>query len=81
MVWPIKHKTELHYYSLLCINVVHILWWPADCNECCFGYNCQRRASDCFNLIYIEAGRNKLISYSLHNFILNPLTAATSNPL
>ena len=31
-------------------------------------------------LIYREAGRKKLISYSLYKFILNPLTA-TSNPL
>ncbi len=32
-------------------------------------------------LIYREAGRNKLISYSLYKFILNPSTSATSNPL
>jgi hypothetical protein len=32
-------------------------------------------------LIYREAGRNKLISYSLYKFILNPSTAATANPL
>ena len=32
-------------------------------------------------LIYREAGRNKLISYSLYKFIVNPLTSATSNPL
>jgi hypothetical protein len=31
--------------------------------------------------IYREAGRNKLIYYSLYKFILNPSTAATSNPL
>ena len=31
--------------------------------------------------MYREAGRNKLISYSLYNFILNPSTAATSNLL
>jgi len=29
----------------------------------------------------IEAGRNKLISHLLYNFILNPLIAALSNPL
>jgi hypothetical protein len=28
-----------------------------------------------------EAGRNKLISYLLYNFILNPLMVASSNPL
>jgi hypothetical protein len=32
-------------------------------------------------LINREAGRNKLISYSLYKFILNPLTAVTSNTL
>jgi hypothetical protein len=32
-------------------------------------------------LIYREAGRNKLISYSLNNFMLNPSMVATSNPL
>jgi hypothetical protein len=32
-------------------------------------------------LIYREAGRNKLISYSLYNFMLNPSMVATSNPL
>jgi hypothetical protein len=31
-------------------------------------------------LIYREAGRNKLISYSLYKFILNPSTVATSTP-
>jgi hypothetical protein len=30
--------------------------------------------------IDIEAGRNKLISHLLYNFILNPSMAATSNP-
>ena len=75
MLWPIKNKSELYYCSLLCINVVHILWRPADCNECRFGYHCQRRLSDCF---YLQRGsRNKLIS---NNFILNPLMAATFNP-
>ena len=29
----------------------------------------------------LEAVRNKLVSHSLYNFILNPLTAASSNPL
>jgi hypothetical protein len=29
----------------------------------------------------LEADRNKLISHSLYNFILNPLTAASSTPL
>ena len=32
-------------------------------------------------LIYREADRNKLISYSLYTYIQNPSTAATSNPL
>jgi hypothetical protein len=32
-------------------------------------------------VIYREAGRNKLNSYSLCKFILNPSTSATSNPL
>ena len=31
-------------------------------------------------LIYREAGRNKLISYSLYKFILNSSTVATSTP-
>ena len=30
--------------------------------------------------IDIEAGRNKIIYNSLYNFILNPSTAASSNP-
>jgi hypothetical protein len=32
-------------------------------------------------VIYREAGRKKLISYSLYKFILNPSTSATFNPL
>jgi hypothetical protein len=32
-------------------------------------------------LIFRDADRNKLISYSLYKFILNPSTSATSNPL
>ena len=32
-------------------------------------------------LTSIEAGRNKLISYSLYNFILNPSMATSSDPL
>jgi hypothetical protein len=31
--------------------------------------------------IFRDADRNKLISYSLYKFILNPSTSATSNPL
>jgi len=31
-------------------------------------------------VIYIEVGRNKLISHLLYNFMLNPLMAALSNP-
>ena len=48
-------------------------------NECHFGYHCQWQVSNCCNL---QRGiRNKLISNSLYNCILNPLTAASSNPL
>jgi len=32
-------------------------------------------------LIYREAGRKKLVSYSIYNCILNPSTATISNPL
>ena len=32
-------------------------------------------------LTSIEVGRNKLISYSLYNFILNPSMATSSDPL
>ena len=32
-------------------------------------------------LIYREVGRNKIISYSLYKFILNPSMAVTSNLL
>jgi hypothetical protein len=28
MLWLIKYKTELNYCSLLCINLVCILWGP-----------------------------------------------------
>ena len=31
--------------------------------------------------IFRDADRNKLISYSLYKFILNPSTSATSSPL
>ena len=55
-----------------------MLWRPVDCNECRFGYHCRRRASDCCNLQ--RGSRNKLISYLLYNFILNPSTTASSNP-
>jgi hypothetical protein len=58
-----------YYYSLLCINVVHMLWRPADSNECCFGYHCRWRASDCCNLQ--RGSRNKLISHLFYNFIIN----------
>jgi len=50
-----------------------ILWWPADSNECRFGYHCRR---NCCNLQ--RGGGNKLISYSLYNFILNPSMAVSS---
>ena len=80
MVWSIKNKdkAELHYCLVLCIELVRILWWPADSNECRFGYHCRRWASDCCNLQ--RSSRNKLISHLLYNFIINPLMAASSNP-
>ena len=68
-----------YYYSLLCINVVHILWRPADSNECCFGYHCRWRASDCCNLQ--RGSTNKLYSPLFYWFCKNPLTSASSNPL
>ncbi len=78
MLWSIKNKAKLYYCSYLCIKVVRILWRPADCNECCFGYHCRRPASDSCNL---QRGRgNKLISHLLYNFIINPSTMASSNP-
>jgi len=78
MLWPIKNKSDLHYYSLLCINVVRILWQPAYSNECRFGYHCRWRASDCCNLQ--RDSRNKLISHSFYNFMIKPLMEASSNP-
>jgi hypothetical protein len=78
MLWSIKSKAKLQYCSLLCINVVRILWRPIDCNECRFGYHCRRWARDCCNLQ--RGSRNKLISHLLYNFILNPSMAASSNP-
>jgi len=78
MLWPIKNKSTLCYYSLLCINVVSITWRPADSNECRFGYHCRRRASNCCNLQ--RGSRNKLITHLFYNFIINPLMAASSNP-
>jgi len=61
------------------VSDVRILWRPANCNECRFGYHCQQRASDCFNLQ--RGSRNKLISYLLNNFIINLSMAASPNPL
>ena len=42
-----RYKIVL-YCSLLCINVVRILWlWrPATSNESCFGYHCRQWVSD-----------------------------------
>ncbi len=78
MSWPIKNKSELYYYFLLCKNVVRILWRPANRNECRFGYHCRRQASNCCNLQ--RGSRNKSISQLFYNFIINPSTAASSNP-
>ena len=55
-----------------------MLWWPTASNECHFGYHCRWWASDCCNLQ--RGGRNKLISRSLYNFMLNPSMAASCNP-
>jgi hypothetical protein len=74
----LKKKFELRYCSLLCINVVRILWRPTGSNECRFGYHCRRRASD--RCILQRGSRNKLISHLLYNFIINPSMAASSNP-
>ena len=78
MLWPIKNKSEIHYYSLLCNNEVCILWRPADSNECRFGYHCQRRASDCCNVQ--RGSRNELMFHLFYYFIRNPSMAASSNP-
>jgi len=79
MLWPIKNKSEIYHYSLLCIIEVRILWRPADSNECRFGYHCRRRASYCYNL---QRGlRNELMSHLFYNFIIkNPSMAASPNP-
>jgi len=55
---PLKIKPS-YYCSLLCIGLVIIIWRPANSNECCFGYFCQQRASDCCSLQ--RGSRNKLI--------------------
>ena len=47
--------------------------------KCRFGYHCRWRASDCCNLQ--RGSRNKSISHLFYNFIINPLMAASSNPL
>ena len=60
MLWLIKNKAEVYYCSLLCIDLVRILWWPANGNYCRFGYHCRQRASDCCNLH--RGRRNKLVS-------------------
>ena len=78
MLWQIKINPS-YYYSSLCINVVRIICRPADSNECRFGHYCQWRASDCCNLQ--RGSRNKSISHLFYNFIINPLMAASSNPL
>ena len=70
-------RNERHR-QLLCYYLVRIFWWPANSNECRFGYHCQQQASNCCNLQ--RGSRNKLISHLLYNFILNPLMAAVSNP-
>ena len=44
--WLIKNKAKI-YCSLLCIELVCILWWPANSNECCFGYHSRWRAIHC----------------------------------
>ncbi len=54
------------------------MWWPADSNECRFGYHCRRQASDCCNLQ--RGSINKLISPLIYNFVSNPSMAALSNP-
>ena len=60
LLWSIKNKAEPHYCSLLCFNLVSIVWAPANGNGCHFGYHCQRRAS---NYCHRQRGsRNKLIS-------------------
>ena len=46
---PLKIKRS-YYCSLICINVVYILWRPADSNECRFGYHCRRQTSEYCNL-------------------------------
>ena len=46
MLKSIKNNAELQYCLLLCLQLVRILWGPAEGNECRFGYHCRRRASD-----------------------------------
>jgi hypothetical protein len=36
MLWLIKNKAEVYCCLLLCIDLVRILWQPADSNECVF---------------------------------------------
>ena len=78
MLWSITNKAELYYCSLLCYLLACTFWRPANSNECCFGYHCRRRASDCCNIQ--RGSRNKLISHLFYNVILNPSRAASSNP-
>ena len=49
-----------YYCSLLCINLVRILWWPANSNTCRFGYHCRWQASNCCH--QQRDRRNKLFS-------------------
>ena len=79
MLWPINNRlSKLYCYSLPCINVVCILRWPADSNECHFGYHCRWLASDCCNRQ--RGSRNKLISHLFYSFIINLSMVASANP-
>jgi len=78
MVYKIKPSYYIVCYYV-CIDLVRILWRPADSTVCRFGYHhCQWRASNCCN--FQRGSRNKLISHLLYNFILNPSMAALSHP-
>ena len=74
---PYYGQSELYYYYSLCINVVRIIWRPANSRECHFGYHCRWQARDCCNLQ--RGSRNELISHLFYNFRMNPSMAALSN--
>ncbi len=78
MLWSIKNKSKLKNCLLLCINLVRILWRPADSNDAVLTIISD--GGQGIVDIDTEVGKNKLITRLIHNIILNPLMAASANP-